>query len=311
MKRAVVTGATGMIGATLVKKLISENVDVLAIVRPNSSKIMNIPKSTHVKIVECSLSELNSFFDTDIKDKYDVFYHFAWDGAFGKDRNNTFLQNLNVKYTLDAVKLAHKLGCKTFIGAGSQAEYGRVEGMLSPDTPINPENGYGVAKYTAGKLSAIYAGELSIKHIWTRILSIYGPMDNSYTMVMSAINALIKGEVSKFTKGEQLWDYLYSEDAANAFYLLGDKGKDQSVYCIGSGNAKPLYEYIDILKNNIDRNSTVALGDIPYSDKQVMHLCADISNLTEDTGFVPDTEFSEGIKKTIEWVKRVKYNEEN
>lgn len=310
MKRAVITGATGMIGATLIKKLLSENIEVLAIVRPQSKKLCNLSTDKNLKIAECSLSNLEKF-DTEGYENYDVFYHFAWDGAFGESRNDAYLQNRNIKYTLDAVTLAKKLGCNTFIGAGSQAEYGRAEGLLSPTTRIEPENGYGIAKYGAGKLSAIYAKQLGLKHIWTRILSIYGPMDNSYTMIMSAINQILEGKAPKFTKGEQLWDYLYSEDAAEAFYLLGEKGKDQSVYCIGSGKTKHLYEYINILKDNINSDAKIGLGEIPYSEKQVMYLCADISNLFADTGFMPKTDFKDGIKKTIEWVKREKGNEKD
>lgn len=61
-------------------------------------------------------------------------------GTIGEKRNDLYMQNLNIKYTLDAVELARRLGCNTFIGAGSQAEYGRVDGIISPNTPTNPEN---------------------------------------------------------------------------------------------------------------------------------------------------------------------------
>ena len=81
------------------------------------------------------------------------------------------MQNANIKYTLDAVELAKRLGCKTFIGAGSQAEYGRVEGTISEKTDKNPENGYALAWIATvrnhlqeyGK--AITAVNLAIKHI--------------------------------------------------------------------------------------------------------------------------------------------------
>lgn len=88
-----------------------------------------------------------------------------------------YLQNYNVIYALDAVELAHCCGCRTFVGAGSQAEYGRFEGKLRPDTPAFPENGYGMAKLCAGEMTRIQAHKYGIKHIWARILSVYGPYD--------------------------------------------------------------------------------------------------------------------------------------
>lgn len=147
MKRAIITGATGMIGITLINYLLEKDIEILAIIRKNSRRKINLPNNKNLKIIECDLNELCKL---DLEEKnYDTFYHFAWDGTFGEDRNNLYKQDLNIKYTLDAVELANKLGCKTFIGAGSQAEYGRVDGLISNNTPTNPENGYGIAKFAA------------------------------------------------------------------------------------------------------------------------------------------------------------------
>ncbi|MCI6497383.1 MAG: NAD(P)-dependent oxidoreductase [Lachnospiraceae bacterium] len=302
MKKAIITGPTGSIGIALINKLISENVEVVAVCRPGSARISRIPESDKVQIVECSLDEITNLIDM-IDGGADVFYHFAWDGTFGNMRNDMRLQNNNVKYALDAVEVAKKLGCRKFIGAGSQAEYGRVTGVLRPDTPAFPENGYGIAKLCAGQMTRIMCEQLGIEHVWTRILSIYGPYDGENTMIMSVISKLLKGEKPSLTPGGQMWDYLYSKDVANAFYLLGGKGKSGSVYCIGSGEARPLKEYVEILRDTIDEKLELGFGDVPYGDKQVMHLCADISNLTEDTGFRPEVGFEDGIRETIEWVR--------
>lgn len=214
------------------------------------------------------------------------------------------MQNLNIRYTLDAIELANKIGCTIFIGAGSQAEYGRVEGLISPNTPTNPENGYGIAKLSAGNMSRILANKYNIKHIWTRIFSVYGPYNDENTMIMKSIKEMVdNNESPEYTKGEQIWDYIYSKDVARALYLIAINGKNNSVYCIAQGESKPLYEYINILKNNINDNIILKLGVIPYSEKQVMNLQADISNLQKDTGFSPEYNFDKGIKETIKWYK--------
>ena len=194
-------------------------------------------------------------------------------------------------------------GCSAFVGAGSQAEYGRVEGNLNSQTPAFPENGYGMAKLCAGQMTRLYCRQAGMRHVWTRILSIYGPGDGAGSMVMSAIHRLLAGETPAFTKGEQQWDYLYSGDAAKALLLLGEKGHDGGVYCLGSGKARPLADYIGMIRDAIDPRLSVALGAVPYAPGQVMYLCADIAKLKEDTGFAPEVSFEEGIKKTIMWVK--------
>ena len=298
MKRAIITGATGAIGTALIDRLIEEKTEVLVFCRKNSKRVNALPQSPLVTIKYCSLDELEKV-ENDTGKTYDVFYHFAWDGTFGADRNDMHKQNLNVKYALDAVAAAKRFGCKTFIGAGSQAEYGRVDGKLTGKTATFPENGYGIAKLCAGQLTREYAAQLNIKHIWVRILSIYGPRDGATTMVSSAIQKFKSGETAQFTKGEQLWDYLYSADAAKAFSLLGDKGKDGKVYVLGSGIERPLKDYILDIAELVNKDAKIDFGAMPYSDKQVMRLCADISELTADTGWKPETDFKQGIKNIL------------
>jgi nucleoside-diphosphate-sugar epimerase len=301
--RIVITGPTGAIGIALIHECISRQIEVLAICHKNSKRRDRIPESPLVRILELDLQDYRNYVPDKTICGCDIFYHLAWSGTVGDARNDMRLQHDNIGYALDAAELAHKLGCHTFIGAGSQAEYGRVEGPLSEELPTFPENGYGIAKLCAGRMTRIACTQLGMKHIWTRILSVYGPNDGEKTMIISAVRQLLRGEIPQFTKGEQKWDYLYCDDAARAMLLLGEKGKDGQVYCIGSGSACPLAEYIEQMRAAVDEKAKVALGAVPYGEKQVMYLCADISRLKEDTGFVPEVTFQEGIKRTVAWVR--------
>lgn len=303
MKKVILTGGTGMLGLALIQLFIQKKIEVLVIVRPNSKRREALPVSDYVKVIECDLLNLSEVKEQ-LHDTYDAFFHFAWDGTFGESRNDMQLQNQNVKAALDAVELAKAAGCTTFLGAGSQAEYGRVDGIkLGPDTPTKPETGYGIGKLCAGQMTRILCQQMGMKHIWVRILSTYGPHDGLHTMVMSGIIKMLNQERPQYTKGEQMWDYLYCEDAARAFYLAAEQGIDGSVYCIGSGQVRPLAEYITVIRDTIDKNIEIGFGEVPYYDKQVMYLCADIENLQRDTGFQPEISFEEGIRRTVQWYK--------
>ncbi len=298
--RAVVTGATGAVGMALLSELEKNKVETLVLCRSGSKRNDRIKESQYIKKAQCSLEELQGF---NVGEKYDVFYHLAWEGTTGAARNNMQLQTRNVKYTVDAIELAERLGCKAFVGAGSQAEYGRVEGKLTPMTPTFPENGYGIAKLCAGRMCSVMAREKGIRFVWARILSVYGEYDTEYSMVMSTVKKLLEGETPKFTAGEQMWDYLYSGDAAKALYLMGAKDTAKGIYCLGGGRAKPLREYITAIRDAVDPKASIGLGEVPYAENQVMYLCADITRLTEDIGFTPNTPFGEGIKNTVNWYK--------
>ena len=81
-------------------------------------------------------------------------------------------------------------------------------------------------------------------------------------------------------------------------------GKDGGIYCLGSGNARPLREYIEVIKDKINPEAELGFGEIPYSSEQVMLLCADTQELERDTGFVPFVDFETGISRTIDWYIR-------
>lgn len=302
MERVLITGPTGAVGIGLIETCIREETEVYAIVRPGSRRLGQLPVHPLVHVVSADLGHLGEA-ERDIPVKCQAFYHLAWEGTYGASRNDMQLQVRNIAHTLDAVKLAGKLGCEVFVGAGSQAEYGRVEGRLTPRTPAFPENGYGMGKLCAGQMSRELCREMGIRHVWPRILSVYGPGDGGQTMIMTTIRELLKGEKPSFTRGEQLWDYLYSRDAGRALYLCGEKGRDGAVYCLGSGQAQPLKKYIEELRDTAAPGAPLGLGELPYGPRQVMKLEADISDLQRDTGFVPEYSFAEGIRETCVWVR--------
>lgn len=302
MKKAIITGPTGAVGMALAKVLREQGMEVTAVCHRGSGRNRQIPREPGVRTIDCDLDEIRKL-SQQLPHDYDIFYHLAWAGTAGSARDDTALQIKNIRYTVDAVETAKALGCRCFVGAGSQAEYGRSREKLDARTRTFPENGYGMAKLCAGQMSRLRCEQLGMRHVWTRILSVYGPYDGGGSLVSSMLRKLLRGEKASCTKGEQVWDYIYSEDAARALYAAGRYGRHGKTYCIGSGEGKPLAEYIRQIRDAVSPRGEIGFGDVPYGEKQVMYLCADIRELTEDTGFVPEVGFGEGIRKTAEWYK--------
>ena len=343
MKRVVITGATGALGRALVKICIEAGYEVLAVVHRLSKRAGDLHKIKNCQVLYLDLAEYEHALEEMQKqglgfaaqvnhsdkakmshvadeDAFEFFFHLAWMAPFGKERENLELQLENVKASLAAVRFAKALGCKVFVGAGSQAEYGRVNEKITPDTPTHPETGYGIAKLCAGQMTRLACDQINnavcgenesksineqngitLKHIWTRVLSVYGPYDRDQTLISVAIDDMINNRKTSFSPCEQIWDYIYSDDAARAMLLTAQKGKHNSVYVIGSGEAQPLKEYIKIIAEITDYKKKNGFGKRPYNDKQVMHLHADISELKK-MGFEPQISFEEGIKIILDMI---------
>ncbi len=296
-KKVILTGGTGTIGRAIIEECTLRKWEVCVIVNPASKRKESIPKNEFVSIVECDLKNIQDLCILPQCQGAEHFLHLGWEGTFGIERQNEERQQKNIVYALEACKTAQKIGCKTFLYAGSQAEFGRVEGRLNGNVSTHPENAYGKAKLSAGLKTRELCKKLGIKHIYFRILSIYGPGDGENTMISSTIRKLQAGISPEFTPAEQMWDYLYSQDAAVAMLDACERGKTDRIYCLGSGVARPLREYIEIMGEIVNPKISLGIGALPYGEKQVMHLQADISDLTEDFGFEPKVSFEEGIRK--------------
>ena len=295
MKRICITGAGGMIGAALTEYALAQGTAVLALVRPDSD---HRPAAAHplLRVEPCSLSGLADFAG-DLP--CDGFVHLGWQSTYGASRGDVAAQVQNITCTTDAVRLAERLGCGAFVFAGSQAEYGLCGEPLRPDTPCFPITAYGTAKLAAGGLARLACAGIGMRFCHARILSVYGAADRPQTLVSTCVDTMLRGESPALTDCTQSWDYLYVRDAARALYAMLMRGRDGAVYPVGSGETRTLRDYVLDIRDLTGCEAMPRFGARALPPDAVRCLSADISTLTADTGFVPQTSFREGIQEII------------
>ena len=166
---------------------------------------------------------------------------------------------------------------------------------------MRPTTAYGAAKLCAEQMTRGHAAGLGLRHVWGRVLSVYGPCDGPFTLVSSLVRARLRGEEIALTPCGQLWDFLYARDAARAFLAMAERGGDGKAYCVASGACRPLRDFIADFAALPGGTARLRLGGRPYAPDQRMHLRGDISALAADAGFAPATPFAEGIALTWRW----------
>lgn len=300
IRSAVVNGPLGTVGMALVNNLLQKGIETWAVCYPEDRRISSLPEGA--KVIACDMRQITSL-KGKIPTPIDAFFHLAWMGTIGPGRNDALIQTENIRCAVEAVQTAKALGCKVFVGTGSQAEYGRIEGKVTADAPCFPINGYGIAKLCAGQLTRLACSQNGIRHVWARILSVYGPGDGPLSVIPTILDKLMKKEKPALTKGEQQWDFCYSADAAEALYCMAVSGKDSAVYPVGSGQTRTLREYFEITRDTVDPALPLGIGELPYPPGQVMHLQADLAPLQRDTNFEPKVPFEEGIRLTVQAYK--------
>lgn len=304
MKKAIVTGANGFVGTSVCRELSEQGISIIAIIRNEKENAAAIKDLPGLRIVYADLSDfrrLNQFItDRDI----DILYHFAWVGSAGPLRGDADVQMNNVKYTCDTVKACADMGCKRFAFASSIMEY-EIEATMAKTVTPGINTLYCSAKIAADYMARTIAGNLGVEYIRAVISNIYGPGEQSPRLINSSLRKLINGEHCAFSAGEQMYDFIYITDAAKAFLAIGEKGKANQTYYIGSQSPGPLKDFLLTMRDCVDPQIEIGLGELPFNGESLTYKEFDICAVKNDTGFVPEVSFEEGIKNTIAWIKEL------
>lgn len=302
MKRVIVTGANGFVGSAVIRELIKNDVEVLALCHKIPEKKII---SELITYQEFELSKIEELKDIVINDYYDTFYHFAWAGSAVSDRGNAKLQLQNVQWTIDALNFAKNIGCKRFVSAGSIIEYETMRACYTDGNKPGLGYIYGSAKMSAHTMAMSIAANIGIDLMWAEITNAYGVGEISSRLINTTIRKIINKESPQFTSGTQNYDFVYIDDVARAFYLIGKNGKPFHSYLIGSGNAKPLKEFLLEMKESIAKDVDFIFGDVPFTGVNLDLSIFDTKKTELDTGFKAEISFAEGVKRTYEWLKKV------
>lgn len=304
MKKAIVTGSNGFIGTALCKELSSRNVSVIAIVKDKEENISEIERLEGLKIIYCDLADFRNLYKYIDDRDVDVCYHLAWVGSAGSMRGDSDVQIRNIQYTCDTVKACADMNCGRFVFASSIMEYEIAAAMATDITPgINTL--YSSAKVAADYIARTVAGNLGVDYIRAVISNIYGPGEISPRLINTSLRRFLVGEHCAFSAGDQTYDFIYITDAAKTFVAIGEKGQANRTYYIGSQNPRPLKEYLCEMRDQVDPMIEIGLGEIPFNGVSLTYKEFDIYAVKNDTGFVPEVSFADGIINTIKWIKEM------
>lgn len=300
MKNVIVTGASGFIGKKLTYSLTKKGYRVFALSHHFDEELKNYPNVACVEISEKSILELSDLLQGE---EYFCMFQLAWTGTSGAGRADYEIQLKNVKMTCDYVGLCSKLGCKRMVYASSINEMETYEYLQMDD--IEPTGGYiyGTGKLAAHLMAETVAKLQGVEFIPAIITNIYGVGEKSARMIYTSVNKLIHKEHCSFTAGYQMYDFIYITDAINSLIAVAEKGKAFNRYYIGSGQPRPLRRFLLEMRDIVDADAQIGLGDLKFNGKDISYKQFELNKVEEDTGYKNQVSFAEGIKLTAEYIR--------
>jgi len=299
VKRVIITGGTGFIGSWLTEEMINNKIEVIMLVRD---------KSKCDKLIKDGINVVEYYSETyeqlkQSKVEIDAFYHLAWAGVAPEKKNDRVIQINNIDLAMEMLEYASEIGVKRFIATGTVAEYAFCEDVMDVNAKQTPNDLYGASKTAAHYMLETWARTLNMPFNWIVIPSTFGEGRRDNNILTYTIKTLLAGEKPSYGYLTQMWDFLYVGEVVRALRLIGEKGHYSKCYAIGSGVYRPLRNYVETIRDIINPDLPLGIGDKPSLSDKAFSSCVSIKELTADTGFVPQITFEEGISRTIEYYK--------
>lgn len=313
---ALITGATGFIGSWLTKLFLHHNIRVVALGRKpweqvDPQRLAAHELLTYIPLAQEQLSSVPKYLEAAGISAAQlghnaVFYNLAWGSSGGLSDLDVAGQMGNVLASQQAFLLAEALGCKRFVQIGTMEE-AFTEAYLPLDFHHAPYYNrhiiYAEAKRCARMTLKAMCSSLHCELIIVNQSHIMGPLDHRDSFITATMKRILKGEPLRFTPCEQYFDVVSVFDCVRALKVIGERGQPQAEYWIGSGHARPLKEYVNILLQLHTTAAPVEFGALSYQDVRLNKSVFSPELLQRDTGFTCELDFPQITAELYTWLQ--------
>ena len=257
MINILITGATGFVGANLLKKILEGSNNRVAIVIRKSSNTWRIDKvkSQLANIYFASLENKADLEGVFFDFKPDVVYHTATYGGFPGQVDQDQTINSNIKATVNLVDLAVKYGIRHFINTGSSSEYGLKNHPMKEDDSCQPISLYGITKLAATNYCTMIGKQQNETKICTlRLFSPYGDLEEPTRLYPSIRTSLLNNERPKLSRPESVRDFIPIEKVTDIYArILNSAYESGDVINVGSGKQQTIEQFFNVVAKELNK----------------------------------------------------------
>ncbi|MDC0481398.1 NAD(P)-dependent oxidoreductase [Candidatus Pelagibacter sp.] len=305
----LITGATGFIGANLVRHFVSKKIKVNIILRKNSNK-------WRIKDI---IDKTNSF-NVDLKDekklqqiikiiKPKTIFHLAAHGAYSYQNDFKSIKDTILDGTINLINACKKYNFNIFINTGSSSEYGFKKKKMSEKNILVPNSYYSVFKSSSTLYCQFESLKSDLPIITIRPFHVYGPYEEPTRLIPTLIRELIQNKKSKLVSPKISRDLIYIDDVINFYIMIAKKNNLRGeIFNLGFGKKvtiKEIYNYIKKITNSKVSSKWNSLSNRSWDQT---HWYSDMSHTKKKLDWSPKVNYKIGLYKTLTWYKYF-YNE--
>jgi len=306
----LVTGASGFVGARLVRLALQRGHTVAALVGPDS----HLHRLEHllgdVDLIRADITDRRALDRVAATVRPDACVHLAAAGAVVRQ------DDLDALLAANAVAPAHlaaalaRAGCRRLVIAGSSSEYGPVDGVMDEASAPHPDDFYGVTKLAGGLLAAVTGARHGLETAQLRLFSVYGPGEDPRRLVPSVVRGLLAGQPIGLTPGAQVRDFVYVDDVAEALLAaVGRPALATLTVNVGTGVQTSVRELCHLAADLIGGHHLLRFGAVAYRPGERFSWRASTATAERALGWHARTLLPDGLARTIEHARHAHYAE--
>jgi nucleoside-diphosphate-sugar epimerase len=310
MKRYVVTGGAGFIGSCLVRELLADGADSVAVIdnlltghRKNLDDIRSR--------VELHLVDICNFDDVAeaIKGADTVFHLAAIPSVPRSIKDPVPSHEVNINGTFNVLRAAHENGVRRVVYAASSSAYGDTDVLPKVETMLpRPKSPYAAQKLMGEYYCSVFSSCFGLETVALRFFNVYGPRQDPNSPYSGVLSLFMKHLIARTTPsihgdGEQTRDFTYVEDVAGLIIKAAKAGSAAvgNTYNAGNGNRYSLNMIWNLLQDIEGVQIPAEYGPTREGDVRDSQACT--SDAVKDLGHAPKFSLEEGLRRTLEWYR--------
>jgi len=303
MKRVIVTGGTGFVGANLTRRLLAEGHEVHLIVRKGRAMWRLSGVEDRVTLHETGLDDPAGLSAAVSGIRPDWIFHLAAYGAYSWQDDAPRIMATNAAGTVNLVEACLKGGFESFVNTGSSSEYGFKDKAPSETEWLDPNSCYAVSKAAATHYCRYISRSRDVNLTTLRLYSVYGPYEAPGRLIPALVLRGLAGELPPLVDPEVARDYVFVDDVCDAYLLAagGPAPGRGSVYNVGTGRQVRLREAVDTARKTLGVTAEPVWGAMPNRSWDTSVWVADSGLIRRELGWRPRFDFESGFRRTAEW----------
>ena len=309
----IVTGGAGFIGSNFVFHMLQAHPDYRIVCLDkltyagNLSTLEPVLQRDNLRFVKADICDRQAVDELFQEEKPDIVVNFAAESHVDRSIENPgiFLET-NIMGTAVLMDACRKYGIQRYHQVSTDEVYGdlpldRPDLFFTEETPLHTSSPYSSSKASADLLVMAYYRTYGLPVTISRCSNNYGPYHFPEKLIPLMIaNALADKPLPVYGNGENVRDWLYVEDHCRAIDLIIHNGKVGEVYNVGGHNEKRNIDIVRIICQELGKPESliVHVEDRKGHDRRY---AIDPAKIHRELGWLPETKFEDGIKKTIKW----------